>query len=56
MKNVLHFKSPQERLAYLKGDLEEIVPKEAKREKAKSEPKKKTTKKKGTKKDEVQAE
>ena len=30
MKNVIHFDSPQERLAFLKGKYEEITPVEAK--------------------------
>lgn len=45
---VIHFNSQAERLRYLKGELEEIVPKKA--EKKAEKPKK------GKKKDEVQAE
>ena len=37
---VIHFKTQKERLAYLKGGLEEVVPK-----KAKENPKKKKSKK-----------
>jgi len=51
---VMHFKSQKERLDYLKGNFEEIMPKEVKEE-PKEEPKK--AKKKGKKKDDtVQAE
>lgn len=51
---VVHFKSAKERLAYIKGNFEEIVPVEAKEEKPKAEPKKKA--KKGKKdNDKVQA-
>ena len=51
---VMHFKSQKERLDYLKGNFEEIEPKEVKEE-PKEEPKK--AKKKGKKKDDtVQAE
>lgn len=65
MKNVIHFNTQAERIAYLKGEFEEIVPakakKKAKKEEkvAEEEPKKaekaKKSAKKG-KKDEVQAE
>ena len=41
---VIHFKSQEERLAYLKGGLEEVVPKKA--EKPKEKPKKKKKSKK----------
>lgn len=54
MKEVMHFKSSEERLNFLKGGFEEIVPKKANKPKAKKESKKTT--KKGAKKDEVQAE
>lgn len=55
MKEILHFKSTQERLAYLRGGLEEIKPQEAKKKpkKAVSKPK---AEKKGEKVDEVPAE
>lgn len=53
MKQVMHFKSQKERLAYLRGKFEEIVPNEVKE--VEEEPKK--AKKKGKKKDDtVQAE
>ncbi len=53
MKTVMHFKSQKERLKYLRGGFEEIVPDEV--EVAEEEPKK--AKKKGKKKDDtVQAE
>lgn len=39
---VIHFKSQEERLAYLKGGLEEVVPKKAE---AKEKPNKKKSKK-----------
>lgn len=49
MKEVIHFKSTEERLAFLKGELKEIVPKKAVEKKA---PKKKSSKaKKSTKKE-----
>lgn len=47
---VMHFKSQKERLDYLKGNFEEIMPKEVKEE-PKEEPKK--AKKKGKKKDDT---
>lgn len=47
MKQAVHFRSQKERLDFLKGNFEEIVPKKAR---------KKATKKKEAKKDEVQAE
>lgn len=64
-KPAVHFKSQQERLDYLKGGFEEIIPKvaekakndavnEKKSQKKASKPKKTT--KKGAKKDEVSAE
>lgn len=64
-KPVVHFKSQEERLDYLKGGFEEIIPKVA--EKAKNDAvneektrkkasKTKKTTKKGAKKDEVSAE
>lgn len=37
---VIHFKSQEERLAYLKGGLEEVVPKKAEKPKKKKKPKK----------------
>lgn len=57
MKEIMHFNSTKERLDYLRGGFEEIIPVEA-AEEAKEEPKpKKATKKKGKKKDDkVQAE
>lgn len=42
MKKVIHFKNTEERLAFLKGDLKEIVPKKA--EKKEKETPKKTKK------------
>lgn len=52
MRQVFHFKNTEERLAFLKGDLKEIVPKKAKvKEKETPKKTKKTTKaKKSTKK------
>lgn len=50
---VMHFKSQKERLDYLKGNYEEIIPQEAVEEKPK---KKKSSKKKEKKDDAVQAE
>ena len=47
---VMHFKTQKERLDYLKGNFEEIKPKEVKEE-PKEEPKK--AKKKGKKKDDT---
>lgn len=44
---VMHFDSPEARLAFLKGKFEEIIPQEVKKEKKA---------RKGKKKDEVQAE
>ena len=44
---VIHFETQEERLRYLKGEFEEIIPEEVKEEKPK---------KKRRKKDEVQAE
>ena len=66
MKDVIHFKSQHERLLYLKGQFEEIVPvkakkatkkteKKAEKKEAEKKPAKKSSKKK-EKKDEVQAE
>lgn len=49
---VMHFKSQKERLDYLKGNYEEIIPQEVVEEK----PKKKSSKKKEKKDDAVQAE
>ncbi len=49
---VMHFKSQKERLDYLKGNYEEIIPQKAVEEK----PKKKSSKKKEKKDDAVQAE
>lgn len=55
MKEIVHFNNQRERLAYLKGGFEEIVPVEAVIEDEK--PKKSAKKgKKGKKKDEIQAE
>lgn len=34
---VIHFETQEERLAYLKGEMEEIVPKKAKKKKAKKD-------------------
>lgn len=63
MKQVMHFKTQKERFDFLKGKMDEIVPKEAKKAKPKVEkaeeeepektekPKKKTTKKKSAKKE-----
>lgn len=53
-KQVIHFDSPEARLAYLKGEYEEIIPVEVKEE-PKEKPKN-ATKKKGKKKDEVQTQ
>lgn len=55
MKEVMHFKTQEERIRYLKGGFEEIVPQEVEVEpKAEEKPKKA---KKGKKKDDaVQAE
>lgn len=47
---MMHFESQKERLKYLKGQFEEIVPKEVPKEKPKEKPKKRR------KKDEVQTE
>lgn len=49
---VMHFKTQKERLDYLKGNYEEIIPQEVVEEK----PKKKSSKKKEKKDDAVQAE
>lgn len=51
---VIHFDNQEERLRYIKKELEEIVPVEAKKEPVPEEPKKPQRKKE--KKDEVQAE
>ena len=69
MKEVIHFKSQEDRMAYLKGGFEEITPKKvtktAKKEpvdekksqnKASKSTKSKKTTKKGAKKDEISAE
>lgn len=67
MKEVMHFKSQADRLAFLKGGFEEITPKKVEKPAKKAEkdakpaekPKKKASKKatkKGAKKDEVSAE
>lgn len=55
---VLHFNSPEERLKYLKGEFEEIVPIEAKETEEKPKKAKKSAKKskKEDGNDEVQAE
>lgn len=45
MKEVLHFKSTQERLAYLRGGFEEIEPQEAKKKPKKADSKPKNEKK-----------
>lgn len=65
MKKVIHFNTQEERIAYLKGEFQEIIPAKAKKKAKKEEkveedePKKaekpKKSAKKG-KKDEVQAE
>ena len=55
MREPIHFKSQDERLAYLNGGFEEIVPQKVEKASEKTEKPKKTTKK-GAKKDEVQAE
>ena len=67
MNHVIHFSSQKERLAYLKGKYEEIVPEEAKNDgltaksaeksqKSASKSEKSTSKrKKGKKNDEIQA-
>lgn len=56
MKEVVHFNSQKERLAYLKGEFEEIIPEEVKSEpkkavveEIKAEPEKKSPKKKSKK-------
>ena len=54
MSNVIHFDSPQERLKYIKGEFEEIVPVEVEmtEEKVEEKPKKaKKSAKKGKKED-----
>lgn len=55
-KQIMHFASTSERLKYLKGKFEEIIPQEVKDEPKVEEEKPKKAKKKGKKKDEVQAE
>lgn len=45
MRNIIHFKTQAERLAYLKGELEEIVPVKAKKKTTKKKPTKKSEKK-----------
>ncbi len=45
MSNVIHFSSPQERLKYIKGEFEEIIPIEAEKEVEKTEEKPKKAKK-----------
>ena len=56
MKQIIHFNSSKERLDYLRGGFEEIVPTEVKEEPKEEKPKK-ASKKKGKKKDDkVQAE
>lgn len=53
MKNVMHFKSQKDRLDYLRGGFEEIIPKKVEdAPKGKKKTKKKAAKK-GAKKDEV---
>lgn len=55
MKEIMHFNSTKERLDYLKGNFNEIIPMEV-AEEPKEEKPKKATKKKGKKKDDkVQA-
>lgn len=54
-KEVMHFNSQKERLDYLRGDFEEIVPIEAKAVEEKEE-KPKKAKKRGKKDDKVQTE
>ena len=72
MKEVIHFKSQEDRMAYLKGGFEEITPKkvtktatkvdsdseiaEKTQKKASKSTKSKNTTKKGAKKDEISAE
>lgn len=62
MRKIIHFNTPEERLAYVKGSFEEIVPKKAekkpekKEKKSEEKPKKAAKGKKKGKKDEVQAE
>ena len=45
MSNVIHFNSPKERMAYVKGQFEEIIPIEATKEVEKTEAKPKKAKK-----------
>lgn len=45
MSNVIHFNSPRERLKYVKGEFEEIIPIEAEKEVKKTEEKPKKAKK-----------
>ena len=49
MSNVIHFNSPEERMAYVKGEFEEIIPVEADKEVEKTEEKPKKAKKKAKK-------
>ncbi len=49
MSNVIHFNSPEERMAYVKGAFEEIIPIEAEKEVEKTEEKPKKAKKKAKK-------
>ena len=42
---IMHFNSPQERMAYVKGDFEEIIPVEAEKAVEKTEEKPKKAKK-----------
>lgn len=56
-RKVMHFNSQKERLDYIRGRFEEIVPIEVKEEEKKEEEKPKKARKKGKKKDDtVQAE
>lgn len=48
MKQVIHFKSTEERLAFLKGELKEIIPKKVDEKKEAPKKEKKTTKAKKT--------
>ena len=55
MKQIIHFRSQEERLAYLKGELKEVVPKKAEKPSEKEEKPKKAKKpaeKKAVKKEE----
>lgn len=49
MKEIVHFNSQKERLAYIKGEFEEIVPEEVKEEPVKAEKTESKSKKKSKK-------